>query len=219
MEVIPRMNGGRIVVCKSPREIVFLGPRRNPSSPKNRRTAVRTRGPQYSAQRSLYDSNFSVLYRFLGVLTAEMPPGGARPKYSDWVRELIQVQLASGVAPLDIANHFKVSNQWVYDLRRTYECFGTLWPPSIRVRGRPVKIHDQAVKGMRDFLDEYPGAFQDEIAQFLYDEYDIICTQSTVSRCLRKHKITRKRTERMHSARDEELRTWFRARMARYTAN
>jgi hypothetical protein len=55
-----------------------------------------------------------------------MPTGGPRPRYSDHLRHLIGNCIASGVPPLDIAAHFNVSNQWVYDLRLTYECYGLL---------------------------------------------------------------------------------------------
>ena len=102
-----------------------------------------------------------------------MPTGGPHPKYSDALRDMIENCIACGTPPLDIASHFGVSHQWVYDLRLTYEAFGTVAPPPMRVRGAPKKIDGLATEGLKDFYEEYPCAMQDEAIRFLLDEYDV----------------------------------------------
>src|SRR6266480_5530613 len=55
--------------------------------------------------------------------------------------------------------------------------------------------------------------------EFLLSEFDISVIQSTVSRLLKNLNQTHKRTERVHSERDDELRAHFRAKMCEYKAN
>ena len=55
--------------------------------------------------------------------------------------------------------------------------------------------------------------------EFLLSEFDISVIQSTVSRLLKNLNQTHKRTKRVHSERDDELRAHFRAKMCEYKAN
>lgn len=49
---------------------------------------------------------------------------------------------------------------------------------------------EQAIKHL---LDERPWYYQDEIAQFLLEVFDIDVNQTTISRALKRIKITRKK--------------------------
>src|SRR5438046_3155946 len=50
-----------------------------------------------------------------------------------------------------------------------------------------------AFKGLHEFLLSKPWAYQDEMQQFLYDDFEIWVDVSTISRVLLREKISRKR--------------------------
>lgn len=71
---------------------------------------------------------------------------------------------------------------------------------------------------MKEFLEQNPTAYQDEIAEFLESEYSIQVHRSTVSRSLKKLGHTHKRTERAAEERDEERAHW-RSRLCGWKPN
>jgi hypothetical protein len=91
-------------------------------------------------------------------------------KYSNSVRCTVETCLRTGVPPLQIAEEIRVSHQWVYNLRKNLEAFDTVSPHPRSVQGRPRKIHHDAEEGVKDFLEQNPTAYQDEIAEFLDSE-------------------------------------------------
>jgi len=63
---------------------------------------------------------------------------------------------------------------------------------------------EQAIKQL---LDQRPWYYQDEIAAFLLDAFDVEVVQSTISKALRRIKITRKRLKVVAAQQNDELRT------------
>ena len=59
---------------------------------------------------------------------------------------------------------------------------------------------------IRVLLDERPWIYQDEIAEFLLEVFDITVHQSTISRTLKRIHITRKKLTVVAAQRNEELR-------------
>ena len=154
----------------------------------------------------------------LGVLgVASMP---SRPRYSDDLRAMVKLFIQAGCPPLDIADDLKVSHQWVYELRRRYEVFGDVKLPScLASRGRPCKLHQAAIEGVGDFMEEYLQAYMDEVKAFLLEEYEIEVSLSTVTRRVREIGLTNKRTERTYPGRSDELRDAWLVEIAEYEAN
>ncbi len=62
---------------------------------------------------------------------------------------------------------------------------------------------EQAIKHL---LDERPWYYQDEIAQFLLEVFDIDVNQTTISRALKRIKITRKKLKVVAAQQNAELR-------------
>ena len=62
---------------------------------------------------------------------------------------------------------------------------------------------------MRDFLEEYGTARLDEVCDFLFDEYDIVTSTSSVSRCLKRMEITSKVARRVYAEQDPEIRAAY----------
>ena len=148
-----------------------------------------------------------------------MPSGGSHPRYSDQLRKLIEASIAAGVRTCEIASYFRVSEPMVSQLRGLYDTFGTVLVPALGVQGRPRKIHMEAEEGVVDFLEEYPTARQDEVCDFLLDEYDISTSPSLVCRLLKRLRISSKLIERTHAEQDPALRVSYLANLTQYTAD
>ncbi|SLM38775.1 Winged helix-turn-helix DNA-binding domain [Lasallia pustulata] len=148
-----------------------------------------------------------------------MPSGGSHPRYTDEVRNLIQDSVTAGARTCDIASYLRVSDSMVSRLRGFYETFGTVSPAHPGVQGRPRKIHKEAEEGVIDFLDEYPTARQDEVCDFLADEYDIHTTPSSVCRLFKRLQFSSKLVERQHGEQDPLLRASYLADLTQYSAD
>jgi len=68
-------------------------------------------------------------------------------------------------------------------------------------------------------LNAYPWFYQDEIADFLYETYDIEVSQNTISRALARIKLKRKKLQVEAAQRNDELRTAWRASLEQFTAD
>jgi transposase len=148
-----------------------------------------------------------------------MPSGGPRPKYHESVRKAVEDLLRAGAQSSEIEQSLRVSQPWVSELRKLIETFGTAIPPHPSVQGRPRKIHTEAEEGILDFLDDNPTAYLDEIQDFLLTEYQITASVSTVSRCIKKLKLTHKKTTRTNTAQDDTLRARYFARITGVPVN
>jgi hypothetical protein len=85
------------------------------------------------------------------------------------------------------------------------------------VRGRPRLIHEEALKTMVDYIEDFPLAYRDEVCELLFEEWDIVVSPRTVGRYLSELKITHKRVGFINLRRDEALIADFLARMMDFT--
>ena len=142
------------------------------------------------------------------------------PLYDDRFRQLIANAVTAGVPTVDIVTQLGVSRRTVENYRRNIELFGVHNPPPASIPHRPRKIHLAAREALADLLIANPTMMLDEIQDWLVEEWDIEVSKATVSRCLKKDKLTRKRTERVNPERDHNLRASWLAKLAsEYTAN
>jgi transposase len=148
-----------------------------------------------------------------------MPSGGPCKRYSDHVRRLIQLDLEAGTQTGTIAAIRNVSKSFVSELRKTYEVFGAVDRIRNTVRGPRRKINAYMEEGMLDYLSENPQSSLDNWREFLDDEYEVQVSRQTVSRCLSRLRITRKRIERVMTEQDAVARNDYTARMCQYDAN
>ena len=151
--------------------------------------------------------------------TIPMPSGGPRPKYHESVRKAVEDLLRAGATQHEVVESLQVSKQWVCELRQLAEAFGTTIPEHPSVQGRPRKIHAEAEDSILDFLDDNPTAYLDEIQDFLLTEHQIKASVPTVSRCVKKLRLTHKKTTSTKTAQDDTLRARYFARIAGVPAN
>ena len=111
-----------------------------------------------------------------------------------------------------------LSIDYIKQLALNYDCtVGTIYwhkarveagMPCQRALGGPRRVItwpiEQAIKHL---LDQRPWYYQDEIAVFLYNAFDVEVYRSTISRALRRIQITRKRLKVIAAQQNDELRT------------
>ena len=143
------------------------------------------------------------------------------PALSESVRQRVNAFLAAGHLPSEIARVEGISKETVYRIRRCLLTYGepriprTLW----NQKGPKFALDLAACEAIQAFIEAKPWAYQSEIQDYLLDECGIAVDQSTVSRTLKRLKITQKSLRRIAAERSEALRLhWCYIRL-RWTAS
>jgi transposase len=75
------------------------------------------------------------------------------------------------------------------------------------VRGRPRLIHEEALKIMADYTEDFPLAYRDKVCELFLEGWDIVVSPRIVGRYLSKLKITHKRVGLMFDVIKRSLQT------------
>ena len=131
-------------------------------------------------------------------------------RYDNSFRQLIANCINSGGTTAEIVDRLQVSDRTVQRYRKNIALFGIHNPPDVSHRGRLKSIHLEARHALRELLDGNGTMMLDEIQDWLEEEFDIVCSLATISRCLKDMNLTNKRTEKTSEQQDPELRAqWF----------
>ena len=120
------------------------------------------------------------------------------PLYDDRFRQLIANSITAGASTAEIVDHLRVSRRSVQNYRRNIDAFGVHNPPPANVPHRRQKIHVAARDALEDLLVGNPTMYQDEIQDWLEEEWNIEVSQSTISYCLKRINISHKKTKRVN---------------------
>lgn len=88
------------------------------------------------------------------------------------------------------------------------QMFGDVRAPLIP-GGRPRVITPIMLEALCDHLLEKPDLYLDEMAEFLYDEFDVLVSTYTISRALQSHGWTKKVARRIAQERNADLRDYY----------
>lgn len=115
--------------------------------------------------------------------------------------------------PNAVAEAEHVNSRSVYRIQRSKRIYDTPYPPPFSKLGKPRKISVGAGSQLLQYLDERPWAYHDEMAQFLEDEFDLECSNSTISRFLLRARVSNKIGQRLSDKQDPLLRQAWQADM------
>jgi transposase len=115
-----------------------------------------------------------------------------------------------------LAHDFDTTTQTIYRHKRRIMANQPPKPPSGGARRIITWRIEQAIKHL---LEKEPWWYQDELAEFLYEVYDIEVNQSTISRALQRIEITRKRLKVIAIQRNGELRAHWQYHLQDFTAS
>ncbi|KAF7575084.1 DDE-3 multi-domain protein [Pyrenophora tritici-repentis] len=108
------------------------------------------------------------------------------------------------------------SRNTVAKLRLSLEFWGVPYPPRCVRLGRPSILRQAQREGLQAYLNGSPGAYMDEMRDFLYDEYDVRISLASVYRELEKMRWSRKLATKRAKEQSEPLRRLYLARMAQH---
>jgi transposase len=115
-----------------------------------------------------------------------------------------------------LAVNYKCSSRSIY---RHLERIQAGRPLLARTGGQRRVITPQIDAAIYHLLNEYPWFYQDEIAEFLLEVYDIEVSQYTISIALARIKLTRKKLKIEAAQRNQELRTAWQDTLQYFSAN
>jgi transposase len=87
-------------------------------------------------------------------------------------------------------------------------CFGTTKAPP-NGDGRPRSITPPMIEALREHLLERPDQYLDEMAVFLWDEFEVLASLSTISRSLKSIGWSKKTSRRVAKGRNADLRDFY----------
>lgn len=134
-------------------------------------------------------------------------------------KDRITHHILSGLSNEAVANTEHVSLRTVYNICTNLKTYGSHTAPPLVKRGRPCLITAPMEAGLRVFLEAKPWSYQDEIVEYLFDHWDVLIDRSTLSKSLKRMKISRKRLQRIALERNETCRHAYQLQVSQYTAD
>jgi hypothetical protein len=116
----------------------------------------------------------------------------------------IRDMIISKFANAAIARTVRCSTRSVQTIRSNLRCFGTTKAPPNGV-GRRRTITPPILNALLEQLIQKPELYQDEMAVFLYNEFEAIVTTPTISRALALAGWSRKAARRVAKERNADL--------------
>jgi transposase len=133
-----------------------------------------------------------------------MAPNLARSQH-DLVRDMI---LDGSLTQVKMANVAGCSDRTIRNIDTNMRLFGNTRAPA-NGAGRQWLITPSMLAALCDHLLEKPGLYRDEMAVFLYDEFDVLVSVSSIGRALASIKWTKKVTQRIANERNADLRDFY----------
>jgi len=121
------------------------------------------------------------------------------------LRDEIQFHLARGDSTTFIHKATHVTRQQINRMRKKHLHFSDVMS-ALDTIGRSKVLSEYHAQKLLDFLSQRLIVYQNDMIWFLYDEFDIVISQSTISRLLKQARYSRKITQRVAAERDEKLR-------------
>jgi transposase len=124
----------------------------------------------------------------------------------DLIRDMI---LSKSLNQADMAAVAGCSDRSIRAIATNLRLFGRTKAPANGAAGRRRRITPPMLDALREVLLEEPGLYQDEMAVFLYDEFNVLVTTSTISRALKSIGWTKKTTRHIAKERNADLRDYY----------
>jgi hypothetical protein len=133
-----------------------------------------------------------------------MAPNLARSQH-DLIRDMI---LDGSLTQVGMANVAGCSDRTIRNIGSNMRLFGKTKAPT-NGAGRQRLITPPMLAALCDRLLEKPGLFRDEMAVFLYDEFDVLVSVASIGRALASINWTKKATRRIANERNADLRDFY----------
>ena len=121
------------------------------------------------------------------------------------IRDMI---LSKSLTTSQMANVAGCSERTIRSIQSNLQCFGTVKAPFNGI-GRPRSITPPMLEALREHLLEKPGLYQDEMAEFLWDEFGVLVTRFSISRALVSIGWSKKAARQVAKERNADLRDMY----------
>ena len=136
--------------------------------------------------------------------------------YSAQVKAAIKYDLDFGRTNGEIAERQQVSQSTVYRYRKYWEEWGEVASEPISHGGRPRALDLAVSMALLDYLEERSTAYLDEMRFFIFDAFDILADESTISRELKRLDFSRTKCRRIVAQRCQDLRDHWMQRLVEW---
>lgn len=102
--------------------------------------------------------------------------------------ELLRNHWKPEAVPKRVSCSTRTTQRWEWNLY----AFGCIHPPYLLTAGRPPKVPTAAKKALVQHSRAFPWKYQDELAEFLDEEWGIEVSRQSISRYLKEAGITNK---------------------------
>ena len=140
------------------------------------------------------------------------------PPLSETARAKVQYWFDCGKDNDFVFDRTDISRRQITRMRRYWRKYGEVTKPG-GAHGRPLLLQEEHQSTLLLYLEDRPTAYLDEMAWFLFDEYDIICSEMTVWRNLHRLGWSRKKGTKVAKERNERLRDDWALRLGDWDAN
>ena len=136
--------------------------------------------------------------------------------YSPQIKAAIKYDLETGRTDGEIVERHQVSKSLVYRYRKHWEEWGEVSLPPFSQGGRRRALDLAVSMALLDYLEEKPTAYLDEMRFFLFDAFDVLVDESTISRELKRLGFSRKKCRRVAAQRCQDLRDHWMQRLVEW---
>jgi hypothetical protein len=116
--------------------------------------------------------------------------------------------LDGSLMQVEMANVAGCSDRTIRNIAANLQLFGRTKAPANGARRRR-SVTPPMLAALCDRLIEKPRLYRDEMAVFLYDEFDVLVSVSSISRALASVEWSKKVTQRIASERNADLRDFY----------
>lgn len=141
------------------------------------------------------------------------------PPLSHNVKATVHFHLERGDSNKFIEDATRLSGRQICRMRSNWEHFGGVVRPKLSIGNRPRILSQYHNKQLLSYLEQQPTAYLDEMCWFLFDEFDISVSKSTVCRALQRLSWTRKKAKRIAAQQNQALRDDWMTRLGGWTAD
>lgn len=127
------------------------------------------------------------------------------PSKLHFIRDMIQSQL---LTTSRMAEEAECSERTIKNIPKNLRQFGSVHAPPNRISRRPT-ITPSMVEALCDHLLEKPGLYLDEMAIFLWDEFQTLVTTSSIRRALVSTGWSKKKAQQIARGQNAELREYY----------
>lgn len=136
-----------------------------------------------------------------------------------WQREIIvhMIHTRKKLTTSQMAGIAKCTERSVTHIRKNLRLFGTARASPVPA-GRPPSITPLMLDALRDYLTEKPGLYVEEMAIFLWDEFNVLPSPSSIKRALSQEGWTKKKAQQRAKEQNPQLRDFYQHKLSEFNS-